>query len=69
MSETQFDRLLRACIPPKVISIHTGEPQSTQDSANLAWIKLGAQMGFDGTTAKPTKERRVFTAIPHKESS
>ena len=69
MSNDDFEELAPACIPPKVISIHTGEPQSTQDSANLAWIKLGAQMGFDGTTAKPTKERRVFTAIPHKESS
>ena len=61
------DALLAAMKPVPLIALQCGAPSGPQVDANSAWEKLGAKMGFDWTTARPTgKGDRFFSAEPLK---
>lgn len=70
MSEKQLEVILDACKPTPVMAI--SDPKgglpipiggTPQENANRAWVSLGEDMGFDGTTVKPNgKGDRFFSA-------
>lgn len=66
MTEEDFDSLLEACRPTRVMMIGSYAGSSPQDNANTAWQKLGEKMRFDWDTVQPIegKGSRFFTAIP-----
>lgn len=66
MSEEDLRTLLAACQPvPYLIAGGMG-PMTPQESANLAWKRLGEKMGFDYSTVEPVRGKgdRFFTAVP-----
>ena len=68
MTEAQLARLLEACRPVPLIMLQLGMPRSPQERANDAWAELGAEMGFQPMTVKPTGQGdRFFTAEPVTE--
>lgn len=64
MTETDLSELLAAMEPSPAIALHCGPPPSVQQKANAAWAKLGAKMGFDPMTVKPSRptQPRFFYA-------
>ena len=65
MTQEQLDAIKTACKPVAYMMIGGTVPRSQQEKANGAWASLGKQMGFDGTTAMPSKKgARFFTAVP-----
>jgi hypothetical protein len=63
MTQEQLDKILDACTPVPLIMLQCGTPPSRQEMANIAWKKLGAEMGFDHMTVRPTGEGdRFFSA-------
>lgn len=65
MTTEQLSKLLDACKPVPYIAAHCGEIRTPQESANAAWVALGDNMGFDGTSVQPIvgKGNLFFTAI------
>jgi hypothetical protein len=65
MTPEDLEKILNACKPVPMIMLQCGAPRSPQERANDAWAELGARMGFDHRTVKPTGEGdRFFTAVP-----
>ena len=67
MSEEQLKEILDACKPTPVMFLGGGTPigGTPQENANMAWAKLGKEMGFDSKTVRPLeKGQRYFTAVP-----
>ncbi len=65
MSQEQLDEILSVCKPVPMIMLQYGTPKSPQEKANLAWEKLGKELGFDYKTVKPNgKGNRFFSAEP-----
>ena len=66
MSFEQLDVLLDASKPAACMTIGSYAPRSPQQNANIAWSKLGREMGFDSLTVEPVvgKGNRFFTANP-----
>lgn len=63
MSDEQYKALLEAFKPTPVILIGGIEPMSAQRRANIAWQKLGAEIGFRWETVQPCgKGDKFFTA-------
>lgn len=63
MTEADLADLLNAMKPVPYIIIGGMAPTSRQENANAAWARLGAKMGFDPMTARPSgKGDRFFTA-------
>lgn len=65
MTQAQLDKLLERCKPTPVMYLSGGQPMfgTSQENANRAWDELGKEMGFIGSTARPTgKGDRFFTA-------
>ena len=65
MKQIDFDTLMDACKPVKMIMLQCGTPSCPQENTNRAWDRLGDQMGFDGSTVQPAGSNPLkFTAIP-----
>lgn len=66
LTQAEFDELLSVMKPTPMIMLQCGHVLSTQDMANMAWIKLGNERGFDGITVEPVdgKSHMFFTAVP-----
>lgn len=63
MTQAQLDTLLEAMKPVPMIAIHCGRTTSPQENANRAWERLGAEMGFEHMSVRPTgRGDRFFTA-------
>jgi hypothetical protein len=66
MTQEQYDRPLDASKPTPVMYLSGGRSMfsTPQENANRAWQALGAELGFDGSTAHPVagKGDRFFTA-------
>jgi hypothetical protein len=63
MTQEQLDTLLDAMKPVPLIAINCGMPRSQQENANLAWLRLGNEMGFSHMTVTPNeKGDRFFSA-------
>jgi hypothetical protein len=63
MTQTQLDAILDACKPVPMVALQCGAPSSPQENANLAWKKLGEEMGFDYMTVVPSNMGdRFFSA-------
>ena len=63
MSDEQLKTLLEACKPVPLIALQCGLPPSPQENANMAWEKLGMEMGFKHMTVKPISgNQKEFTA-------
>lgn len=64
MSEADLAELMDAMKPVPLIMLQCGMPPSQQERANSAWEKLGAKMGFDPMSAKPSRanQPRFFYA-------
>ena len=63
ITEDQLATILDACKPVNYMIIGGVEPRSPQQNANDAWQRLGAKLGFDYKTVRPTSEgNRFFTA-------
>ena len=56
---------IKAARSAPMIALQCGPPPSVQQAANDAWADLGARMGFDPKTVKPSRlGDRFFTAEP-----
>lgn len=65
MTEADLDALMSAMKPVPYMIVGGMEPRSQQENANAAWASLGAKMGFDPMTVRPTgRGDRFFSAIP-----
>jgi len=65
MTQEQFDSIVKACQPVTYIIVGGNEPRSPQENANIAWRKLGQEMGFVWDTVTPSsKGARHFSAKP-----
>ncbi len=65
MTQEQLDGIIKACKPVPMIALHCGTSPTQQEMANIAWKKLGEEMGFNHMTVKPNgKGDRFFTAQP-----
>ena len=63
MTQEQLDAIMAACKPVPMIMLQCGTPKSPQENANIAWEKLGKELGFDYMTVKPNKKGdRFFSA-------
>lgn len=63
MTQKQLDTLLDAMKPVPLIAINCGLGNDRQRNANIAWERLGKEMGFDHMTVRPNgKGDRFFTA-------
>ncbi len=63
MTQKQFDKILKASQPVLMIALQCGPIAGPQENANTAWESLGKEMGFDYTTAKPSRKgNRFFSA-------
>jgi len=71
MSEEEFQVILDACKPTRVMMIGNYIPASPQENANRAWRALGDKMGFNSESVRPIngKEGRFFTAVPTETES
>ncbi len=65
MEQADLDKLMAASQPTLAIKVGKYSPSTPQENANMAWNRLGAKMGFDGSTAMPDGPDPLnFTAIP-----
>lgn len=65
MEQEDFDALMEACKPVRMMMLQCGTPSSPQENANRAWASLGDKMGFDGSTVQPAGSNQLkFTAVP-----
>lgn len=65
MEQADFDALMEACQPVRMMMLQCGTPSSPQENANRAWNSLGDKMGFDGSTVQPAgSDQLKFTAVP-----
>ena len=65
MTQEQFNTLLDACKPVRLIMLQCGTPQSPQQNANAAWRALGNELKFDYMTVKPVAgNEKAFEAEP-----
>ncbi len=64
LTEEQLTTLLEACRAVPAIMLQCGAPASPQENANVAWRRLGKELGFEPMTVKPVAGRgdRFFTA-------
>ncbi len=64
MTEADLSELMEASKPVMAIALQCGMPSSPQENANAAWARLGARMGFDPMTVKPSRngQPRFFYA-------
>lgn len=63
MSLSDLAELMEAMKPVPMIMLQCGRPCSVQESANAAWAKLGARMGFDPMSVRPNgRGDRFFSA-------
>ena len=64
MTQADLAELLDAMKPVPLIATHCGPIASVQERANAAWAKLGAKMGFDPMTVRPSRheQQRFFYA-------
>jgi hypothetical protein len=63
MTQDDLDELLSHMAPVAMIMLQCGPQRSPQEKANDAWKRLGAKMGFNHMTVKPSgKGDRFFTA-------
>lgn len=64
MTKDQFDKIVAASQPTRVMKIGNSYPSTPQENANRAWMSLGKEMGFDGMSVKPkgSSNPRQFTA-------
>ena len=64
MSEDDLAELMDAMKPVPLIMLQCGMPPSQQERANSAWGLLGAKMGFDPISVKPSRanQPRFFYA-------
>ena len=63
MSEADLADARQAMKPVPYMVIGGVEPRSQQENANDFWARLGALMGFEPMSARPTgKGDRFFTA-------
>lgn len=53
MTAEQYARLVDASKPVPMIALQCGPPPSQQDAANLVWMQLGKEMGFEWNSARP----------------
>lgn len=60
----QFDRLIKASQPTRVMKIGNYIPSSPQENANHAWQSLANELGFiwDSVQAIPGKSDHFFSA-------
>lgn len=68
LTQEQYDKLLNDIHSevPLIMLQCDGQNPSKQERANMAWERLGIQMGFQHMTIQPTtsKGTRFFTAEP-----
>jgi len=67
MTEDQFAVILEACKPTPTMFLSGGVNmgRSAQENANIAWAKLGEELGFKYKTVQPEgTDARFFTAEP-----
>lgn len=65
MTEADLAALVRAMKPVPYMIIGGMAPRSQQENANEAWTRLGAKMGFEPMTVRPSiKGDRFFSAVP-----
>ena len=64
MTETQLNRLIESSKPVPYMIFGEVEPTSPQKNANMAWARLGDELGFDSMTVRPVqgKTSKYFTA-------
>lgn len=64
LTEEQLAQLLDACKPVPYLVVGGMEPRSPQQNANVAWSRLGSELGFDWRTVRPVagKSQHYFTA-------
>ena len=69
MTQEDLNEILKACRSVPLIALQCGMPRSPQENANEAWNLLGAKMGFNHMTVKPSgKGDRFFLAEPKVSS-
>ena len=65
MTQSQLSDIYAACKEIPLIALQCGNPVTRQDMANIAWQKLGEEMGFNYLTVRPYgQDDRFFTAEP-----
>ncbi len=65
MTQADLDGLLAAMKPVQWGALQWGATLIQQENANAAWARLGAKMGFDWETVRPTGQGdRFFSAVP-----
>ena len=65
MTEEDLQKILEACKPVPYMVIGGVAPRSPQENANAAWAELGARMGFQHMTVRPSgKGNKFFYAMP-----
>jgi len=65
MTPLQLEKLLDAMKPVPYMVIGGVAPRSVQENANAAWAALGAELGFEPMSVRPSsKGDRFFTAVP-----
>jgi aromatic ring-opening dioxygenase catalytic subunit (LigB family) len=66
ITNEQLQSLKKASQPTPAMYLSGGQPMfaSPQENANIAWGKLGAEMGFDFMSVRPVagKSQHFFTA-------
>lgn len=70
MTEDQESILLDACKPTPVMYLSGGQSmfRTPQENANVAWQRLGDELGFHHMTVRPSpRGRRFFTAEPKEQ--
>lgn len=70
MTDADLSEIMEASKPAMAIALQCGMPQSVQERANAAWARLGAKMGFDPMTVKPSRNNqpRFFYAKARGEA-
>ena len=63
MSQAQLDRLLDFMQPVPYLVIGGHPPPARQELANIAWARLGEEMGFEPMSVRPGRGDRFFSAI------
>lgn len=60
MTQEDYDKILEASQPVTYIVVGGIPPRSPQENANDAWAALGAKMGFQHMTVKPSSKGKLF---------
>lgn len=70
ITDEQFEKLLEASQPVRLITLQIGMPTPPQENANIAWKALGEELGFEYKTVEPVadKDDHYFTAEVIRES-